>query len=1102
MGFYADKETNISVYLDKNENSAVKIAAENFVKDVNAVCGASAAVTEDPGNACIYALTVECDTVDGLKSAFEKNALSSTGSLITASLGACAKKLFDTEGKLIWEAYSVLVSNGKLFVCGARRRGTIYGLYELSSMFGVSPWYWFADVPVRKKQSISLPEGFTKYDHPSVKYRGVFINDEEELEAWAQKYFNADTIGPAAYEKIFELLLRLKGNYIWPAMHVNAFNTDPENGRLADRMGITVGTSHCDMLLRSNQNEWEPWKKENGCEDAEYDYSIEGENREIIKKYWTGSLLQNKGFDVCYTVGMRGIHDSGFITKKITENSGLSDEQIKAEKIKLLEKVINDQIGLIEEYGEKDAPRIFVPYKEVMNLYDAGLKVPEDITLIWVNDNFGYMRRYPNEEERKRPGGNGLYYHISYWARPGMSWLFYNSMPFAHIKNELCKAYENGIRRLWVFNVGAIKPLEPDIEFCLTYAWEIGREETRTADTTEFIKRFMNSNFTGASGSEAADIFETFLQTANVRKVEHMRSDVFSQTAFGNEAARFLNRMKGLFERTLALYEKIQEDERDAFLELFAVRIFAAYFIYASYYYADRSRLMYDKGDFEEAERDVNKSRSFDEFKRRLLYCYNRVMCGGKWDRILTPEEFRPPVTALYPAGKPALVLDGEKKTADNSITEASGKRSCDVPAVLSPEKGFYESDGVVSMLAEHYESNTGFKVIKHLGRFEGCLLEAVGGNVEYRFTTVSAGRYLLELYRFPSLNSVGRIRFGISLDGKEAGVLESGINDEWRGDWRHTVMNNVEKMYLELPYTEPGTHVLSVNTIDRYAAFSKLVIYTDGYIPSNLGPCESAHAFYNTDPLREEASFEPDTDALDRLTGELFGCKKAPLPDVIVCDKIFWKNNYTYLKNTVVKQERSGIAKYAPGPGGRKNVFEKFGSGVFAEKNGRLAFGTEYALENSENAYMLASANGIGFEHTNSESDGRTGLAMYVPGFEVYFDEGDEPSLNYRIETTGGRYNIWLLIKYDDERNARIGIAIDGTEIPQEEMFGHGRLFNYGTKQNWIWMIVAVADIRQGRHVFSLRAKASEFKIDRVYLTKTEEWPPVDADFTETGRE
>ena len=193
--------------------------------------------------------------------------------------------MFDERGKLRKEAYSIKVCGDSLIIMGSDRRGTIYGIYELCEMLGVSPWYYWADVPVKQKTRFVLEDDFEKTDYPTVEYRGFFINDEEELEHWVQKHLGEETIGLKAYEKIFELVLRLKANYMWPAMHVNSFNIDPANGALADRMGVVIGTSHCDMLMRSNNREWKPWKEKKGYDDAMYDYSVEGRNREILKEY-------------------------------------------------------------------------------------------------------------------------------------------------------------------------------------------------------------------------------------------------------------------------------------------------------------------------------------------------------------------------------------------------------------------------------------------------------------------------------------------------------------------------------------------------------------------------------------------------------------------------------------------------------------------------------------------------------------------------------------------------------------------------------------------------------------------------------------------------
>lgn len=239
------------------------------------------------------------------------------------------EKIKNADGRFHWEAYFHKIIGNTLYIVGADRRGTVFGIYDLCRQIGVSPWYFWADVPIHKKAFFELSTSYEKVDWPDVQYRGIFLNDEEELDAWAKAHTVDGTIGPCTYEKIYELLLRLKGNYIWPAMHVNCFNENPENAKLADQMGIIVGTSHCDMLLRSNQNEWKPWLQKKGYNDTLYDYSIEGENRERIHEYWTESVENNKDYEVCYTVGMRGIHDSGFVTKNIDENAELNAQQKK-----------------------------------------------------------------------------------------------------------------------------------------------------------------------------------------------------------------------------------------------------------------------------------------------------------------------------------------------------------------------------------------------------------------------------------------------------------------------------------------------------------------------------------------------------------------------------------------------------------------------------------------------------------------------------------------------------------------------------------------------------------------------------------------------------
>lgn len=514
MDFYIKRGQKYRIRISDKESDAVKIAASNLEKDLEKVLGGGL-----QGDEYAQEAVTEVDSAENYSE------------IRIGTIGMCedidriaGNFLRDEKGVLVKEAYLLCVREGRLIIAGSDRRGTIYGIYEFCEKIGVSPWYFWADVPVKEKQEIRLPEDFFRTDHPSVEYRGIFINDEEELEAWVKKHMGEETIGVKTYEKVFELLLRLKANYIWPAMHVNSFNSKRENGALAERMGIVVGTSHCDMLMRSNNREWRPWIAKKGYQDAVYDYSVPGRNREILQEYWRESVEQNQDFEVCYTLGMRGIHDSGFETRGL-ENK--SEEEKRQAKVELLETIIRDQRSILRDTLGHDTMMTFIPYKEVLDLYDHGLEVPEDMTLVWANDNYGYIRRYPSEKEKKRSGGNGIYYHNSYWAPPSMSYVFLCSIPLAHTRNELQKAYNEGIRKLWVLNSGAMKPLEQEIEFFLRLAWEIGSENALTEDVDAYVADWIDRNFEGGIGKEVSALLNDFSQLTNVRKLENMDYDAF-----------------------------------------------------------------------------------------------------------------------------------------------------------------------------------------------------------------------------------------------------------------------------------------------------------------------------------------------------------------------------------------------------------------------------------------------------------------------------------------------------------------------------------------------------------------------------------------------
>ena len=639
----ATRGGDVAISVASTEDPAVRRAVDDLLQDLERVTGATGTLSADPARAGIIVGTIgQSPTIDAAIAA---------GALDISAL-------VDDDGSLRWEGFLVTVVGDALYLVGADRRGTIYAIYDFAEAIGVSPWYWWGDVPIRHREHITVAADTARADWPSVRYRGVFLNDEEELHHWARAHTADGTIGPETYARIFELLLRLKGNYLWAAMHVDAFNDDPENGRLADEMGVVIGTQHCDMLLRSNEHEFRPWAERRG-EHVEYDYSIPGRNRELLNEYWRGSVQQNRSYEVTWTVGMRGVHDSGFVTSAIDDNPDLNDAEKLAARVQLLEKVIHDQRELLaDELGTAPTqiPQLFIPYKEVLPLYDAGLQVPDDVTVVWANDSFGYIRRLPDEAERTRRGGHGLYYHSSYWSNFTTSYLATSSTPLTLMKSELRRAWDGGIRQLWVDNIGGLKPLEIEMEFFLRSAWEAGKEST-TADIPTFTSQWLNAKFTGDIGDRAGEIYARYYQLNNQRKIEHLTSDVFAQTGYGDEASRRLGALRQLHEETNGILASLPGDERDAFFELFAVKIQLAYLTNAEFYYADRSTLAQRQGKASAADRYVAVSRAFGRSIRALIHHYNRQVAGGRWDGMFTPHEFPPPVMPMYPAATPALVI-------------------------------------------------------------------------------------------------------------------------------------------------------------------------------------------------------------------------------------------------------------------------------------------------------------------------------------------------------------------------------------------------------------------------------------------------------------
>jgi len=554
-----------------------------------------------------------------------------------------ARKLDVDDLRGQWECFKIArVDDDLLVIVGSDRRGTAYGALELSRAIGVSPWVWWADVPPRRRESIyvTAADG-ARVGPPSVKYRGIFINDEDfGLQPWAAKTFEPETgdIGPKTYAKIFELLLRLKANYCWPAMHdvTRPFNSFPQNKQVADDYAIVMGSSHAEPMLRNNVGEWPHDQAE------KWDPVT---NLPAILDYWETRVRENGKFENVYTVGMRGVHDSGM------PGGGTLDE-----KRQRLEKIIALQRDMLARHVNPDpsrVPQIFCPYKEVLDLYRGGMKLPEDITIVWPDDNFGYIRQLPDERERARTGGHGVYYHLSYWGRPH-DYLWLESAPPALVWHEMTKAYELGVRRLWVANVGDIKPIEANVTLFLELAWNVDRYGPDVSRA--FLRDFYREQFGEKHADEIADVKREYFRLCAIRKPEHLGfNTVYPNKPVGpsdwsaEEAKQFVDDWLAVARRAEAIANDLAPDQRPAYFQLVQ-------------YPAAAGAAMAEKMLAPTHDRAVAAYERIQQLTRQ----YNEQL-DGKWRHMMNaaPRKlpvFDPPgekrVATTAPTTPPSIVLD------------------------------------------------------------------------------------------------------------------------------------------------------------------------------------------------------------------------------------------------------------------------------------------------------------------------------------------------------------------------------------------------------------------------------------------------------------
>ena len=496
-----------------------------------------------------------------------------------------------------WEQYLIFTDKGQLVILGSDKRGTIYGIYELSRQIGVSPWYWMADAPIQHHDQLYILPGTYTDGEPKVKYRGIFINDEwPSFGGWCGNQFGG--INSKAYSHIFELLLRLKANYFWPAMWDSRFNEDdPKSPQLADDMGIVMGTSHHEPMMRAHK-EYVRRKAEVGP----WDYAL---NPERIEKFFSDGLKRNSKYENIITIGMRGDGD-------VAMGNGKDEDNIKT-----LGKVIEAQRRIIKDcYGKpaSSVPQLWAIFTEVQRYYDAGFTVPDDVTLLFCDNNWGYIRRKGTAEERKRKGGLGLYYHIDMNGGPWNDrWV--NTTTIPKLREQLHEAYASGIDRIWIINVGDLKPKEVPIDFIMDYAWN--PDAVKPGDELPWLERFSQSIFGEKYAKETADLIAKYSKYNLLRKPEAQVPGLFNE----HEMLVMSQRWQSLVERAELLRKQMPKEKQDAFYQLVYYPVVASAGVAEIYNHATM-------GDSLGVEVLMKKDQQLSDY-------YNNVLAGGKWKGMM-----------------------------------------------------------------------------------------------------------------------------------------------------------------------------------------------------------------------------------------------------------------------------------------------------------------------------------------------------------------------------------------------------------------------------------------------------------------------------------
>lgn len=790
----------VEIYMDANDCRGVSYAANALIRDISKVSGSQATITSNQKATILVGTIGHSAAIDQLIKQKRIN-----GNLL--------------KGKR--EKFIITLVDQQLVIAGSDRRGTIYGIYELSQQMGVSPWYDWADVPVEHHDSIFVNRGIYTDGEPAVRYRGIFLNDEAPcLTSWVKNTYGTEYGDHRFYQRVFELVLRLRGNMMWPAMWGWAFYADDaENEKTADEMGVVMSTSHHEPMARNhqeyarNRKGWGPWNYQ--------------KNKANLQKFFREGIERMKGTEQIVTIGMRGDGDEAMSEEADT---------------RLMTNIINDQRKIIADVTGKKAsetPQVWALYKEVQDYYDKGMKVPDDVTLLLCDDNWGNVRRVPNAQERKHKGGWGLYYHVDYVGAPRNSKML-NVTPVQNPWEQLTLAYENGIDRLWILNVGDLKPMEYPISQFMDMAWNPRKYDVNSI--TRHTRDWCAQQFGESQADEAARILNLVCKYNGRCTPEMLDKNTYSLE--NGEWQEVVNQYLQLEADALRQYNSLPAAYHDAYRQIILFPIELMSNLHQMYFAQAQNHALYKQGN---PKANVWADEGERLFKRDSLICdyYNHKMAGGKWNGMMTQKHI----------GYKSWNDDFEKDTCPElfRVTSKDG-------VIIS------ENNGVVEIEAPYYSSKTDaaeakWTEIPFMGKSVSAMTlmpytkSIKGACITYKFkmqvsktsvgktsddkafnSNVSNGKQKVRIHVITKstldyLNK-GGLTYGVSLD--DASPVEVNFNKDLNEKpeniyniYYPTIATRIvdQVIELELPATADGIHTLTLTPNDPAIVFEKIVI-------------------------------------------------------------------------------------------------------------------------------------------------------------------------------------------------------------------------------------------------------------------------------------